>query len=132
LTPLRVIEVLEPGAWRGHAADHIRLDYDDRHRRRLVLTADHGTRFMLDFPESRRLPGGSALRLEDGRLVEVLASAEALLEVRASDTPALLRLTWHIGNRHLAARIESDRILIRRDHVIAAMLAGLGATLREV
>ncbi|WP_293675847.1 urease accessory protein UreE [uncultured Phenylobacterium sp.] len=132
MTPHRVIEVLDPGQWRGHAADHICLDYDDRHRRRLVLTAEHGTRFMLDFPESRRLAGGSALRLEDGRLVEVTAREEALLEVRATDAPALLRLAWHIGNRHLAAQVEADRILIRRDHVIAEMLAGLGATVREL
>jgi urease accessory protein len=124
--------VLDPGAWRGPIADHITLDYDGRHRRRIVLTADHGARFLLDLPQSRLLPGGAALRLEDGRLIEVIARREDLLEVRAADTPALLRLAWHIGNRHLTAQVEAQRILIRRDHVIASMLEGLGATVTEV
>lgn len=130
--PLRVVDVLPPGAWSGPIADHITLDYDRRHRRRIVLTADHGLRFLLDFERTRLLPGGAALKLEDGRLVEVIAEREALLEVRASDPAALLSLAWHIGNRHLAAQIEAERILIRRDHVIADMLRGLGARAAEV
>jgi urease accessory protein len=123
---------LEPGAWSGPIADHITLDYDGRHRRRIVLTADHGARFLLDLPQSRILPGGAALNLEDGSLIEVIAQHEPLLEVRAADTPALLRLAWHIGNRHLTAQVEDSRILIRRDRVIADMLRGLGATVAEV
>jgi urease accessory protein len=128
----RVVDVLAPGGWSGPVADRITLDYDGRHRRRIVLTADRGERFLLDLPHSRLLPGGAALELEDGRLIEVIARPEELLEVRAADTPALLRLAWHIGNRHLTAQVEASRILIRRDHVIAAMLQGLDATVREV
>jgi len=127
-----VIEVLEPGAWSGPITDHITLDYDGRHRRRIVLTADHGARFLLDLPQSRILPGGAALKLEDGSLIQVIAQHEPLLEVRAADTPALLRLAWHIGNRHLTAQVEESRILIRRDRVIADMLRGQGATVAEV
>jgi urease accessory protein len=131
LSPPRVIEVLERGAWSGPITDHITLDYDGRHRRRIVLTADHGARFMLDLPQSRILHGGCALRLEDGALIEVIAKREALFDVRAGHPAALLRLAWHIGNRHLTAQIDERRILIRRDHVIAAMLEGLGATVTQ-
>ena len=130
--PLRVVDVFEPGGWSGPVADRVTLDYEGRHRRRIVLTGDRGVRFLLDFAHSRLLPGGAALELEDGRLVEVIAEREPLLEVRAASEAALLRLAWHIGNRHLAAQIFPDRILIRRDHVIAAMLEGLGARVREV
>lgn len=130
--PVRVVDVLAPGGWSGPAADRVTLDYDGRHRRRIVLTADRGLRVFIDFAESRLLPGGAALELEDGRLVEVIAEREPLLEVRAEDAVALLRLAWHIGNRHLAAQILPDRILIRRDHVIGAMLEGLGAKVREL
>jgi urease accessory protein len=132
LSPLRIIDILMPGQWSGPVADHVTLGYDDRHRRRIVLTADHGTRILLDLEHSRVLPGGAGLKLADGRIVEVIAKPEDLLEVRAADGAALLRLAWHIGNRHLAAQVESGRILIRQDHVIAAMLAGLGATVSAV
>jgi len=96
------------------------------------MTADHGTRFLLDLAEGRLLAHGAALQLDDGRLIEVLARPEPLMEVRAADAAALLRLAWHIGNRHLTAQIEPDRLLIRRDHVIAGMLEGLGALIQDV
>jgi len=128
---IRVVEILHPGAWKG-AADQATLDYDARHRRRIVITADHGTQCLLDLPQAALLRHGDGLRLEDGRIIEVLARDEPLLEVRAKDATALLRLAWHLGNRHLTAQIEADRILIRRDAVIAHMLEGLGARVWDV
>jgi len=132
LTTPRVIEVLAPDAWVGPAADQVTLGYDDRHRRRITLTGDHGLRALLDLPEAVLLAGGAGLRLDDGRILEVRARAEPLMEVTAADTASLMRLAWHIGNRHLTAQIEASRILIRFDHVIAGMLTGLGATVRRV
>ncbi len=132
MTLSTVTDVLAPGAWSGRPADHVTLSYDDRHRRRITLTGDHGVRALLDLPYAILLAGGSGLLLDDGRILEVRARAEPLLEVRAKDAASLLRLAWHIGNRHLNAQIEPDRILIRLDHVIAIMLTGLGATVTEI
>jgi urease accessory protein len=125
----RATEILPSGAWPAEAfADRIALTYDDRHRRRKRYTAAGGTAFLLDLHRATVLRAGDALRLTDGRLIRVDAAPEALLEVRAADARSLLRLAWHIGNRHLPARLEADRILIREDAVIAAMLHGLGAS----
>ncbi len=96
------------------------------------MTGDHGTVFLLDEAEAVQLRHGDGLKLEDGRIVEVLAAPEALLEVRAADPVHLLKLGWHLGNRHLAAEMHADRILIRDDHVIAHMLEHLGAKLCRV
>jgi len=87
---------------------------------------------MVDLPDTVLLGHGDALQTDDGRLVEVLAAEEKLLEVTGHSARQLAELAWHIGNRHLAAQIEMDRILIRRDKVIGEMLAGLGAHVREV
>ena len=67
--------------------------------------------------------------MEDGRLIEVIAAKEDLLEVTGDDLP---RLAWHIGNRHTPCQIEEGRLLIQRDHVIRDMLGKTGATVREV
>ena len=114
------------------ADDIITLDETARFRRRIVMTSDHGIEFLLDLPEATLLRHGAGLQLDDGRVIEVRAVPEPLLEVRASSPLHLLRLAWHLGNRHLEAQIEESRILIRRDHVIADMLEKLGATTREV
>jgi urease accessory protein len=112
--------------------DTITLDHQARHRRRMAMTSDGGLRFLLDLPDAVHLQHGDGLVLEDGRVVLIKAAPEPLVEVRARDGRHLAALAWQIGNRHLEAQIETDRILIRRDHVIAAMLAGLGATTRDV
>jgi urease accessory protein len=113
-------------------ADRIALDHTARHRRRVVFTTAGGLQFLLDLEHARALRDGDGLVLEDGRLVVVKALAEPLLEIRGTDARHLAALAWQIGNRHLEAQIESQRILIRRDHVIAGMLRGLGAALREI
>jgi urease accessory protein len=113
-------------------ADTITLDETARHRRRIKLTSDNGIAFLLNLPEAKLLRHGDVLVLSDGRVIEVQAEPESLLEIRGNDTKHLLALAWQIGNRHLAAQIEPGRILIRHDHVIKEMLIGLGATVEEV
>ena len=78
------------------------------------------------------LHGGDGLKLEEGGFVEVKAALEDLVEIRGRDSASFARLAWHLGNRHLPAQIEPDRILIRDDHVIVDMLRGLGAEVRKV
>jgi urease accessory protein len=114
------------------AFDGIVLDQDQRHLRRKVLTLTQGEQVMVDFPEAIKLNGGDLLVLEDGRFAGIVAAEEELLEIVPRGPVHLAELAWHIGNRHLAAQIEADRILVLRDHVIKAMLESLGAEVREV
>ena len=130
--PTPITRVTPAGRWTGHAADMVVLDYDGRHRRRIVLTGVSGARYLLDLPEATHLKDGDGLVLCAGGVIQVVAKAEPLLEVTASSTGELIRLAWHIGNRHLAAQVEDGRILIRRDHVIAHMLEHQGARIREI
>ncbi len=115
---------------RGHwsdAADSVTLGYDARILRRRRLVTSGGTAFLVDLPETTNLDHGDALELADGRLVEVVAAAEPVLVV----TGDLPRIAWHIGNRHTPCQIEDKRLLIRRDHVLEAMLRQLGAGVTE-
>ena len=105
----------------------ISLEAQDRHVRRKVITLAGGEDVLVDFEKAVKLEDGDCLVLEDGRLIQIAASLEDLLEVRARDTTHLAQLAWHIGNRHLEAQIELARILIRPDHVIAKMLEQQGA-----
>ena len=130
MTP--IVEVLPAGSWSGEPADQVTLDYDGRHRRRIVMIGSTGMEYMLDLPEAVHLRDGDGLKVADGGVVRVIARPEPLTEVRAASPEALIRLAWHIGNRHLAAAVTAEAILIRRDHVIAHMLEHLGARIREV
>jgi urease accessory protein len=114
------------------------LAHDERHLRRKLLTLVHGDEVLVDLPSAVRLESGDWLVLEDGRFVDIQAAEEKLYEVRGRDPVHLMQLCWHIGNRHLPAQILPEweglglRIVIQRDHVIKAMLEGLGATVTEI
>jgi urease accessory protein len=129
---IRAIEVKPHHRWAETPADTIVLDFDDRHRRRMAMTGTRGLEFLLDLEHAAALRGGDALLLEDGRLVEVVAAPEPLLEIRGADTHHLIRLAWHLGNRHLPTQIMPKGLRIRRDHVIEAMVKGLGARVIEI
>ena len=104
------------------------LDYEGRFLRRRVIALEDGRRCLVDLPQTTSLDPGGVLVTEAGEIA-IAAAPEALLEIRGGD---LVRLAWHIGNRHTPCQIEASRLLIQRDHVMADLLGRLGAETREV
>jgi urease accessory protein len=129
---IRATQVRAQHRWTQAPADTVVLDFDDRHRRRMAMTGTRGLEFLLDLENAMALRGGDALVLDDGRLVEVVAAPEPLAEIRGNDPYHLVRLAWHLGNRHLPTQIMAKGLRIRRDHVIEAMVKGLGARVIEI
>ena len=129
----RATEIVKAGHWpASERKATVTLAHHDRHRRRIRLTADDGSAFLLDLSEATVLRHGDGLKLESGGYIELQAAPEQLIEVSAPTPELLARLAWHLGNRHLPAEIRGDRILIRDDHVIVDMLKGLGASVAAV
>ena len=129
----RASEVKTAGTWNAAAAvDHVVLDADERHRRRITLTGEGGTAFLLDLPHATALRDGDGLVLEDGAIVRVAGKPEPLVEIAAASAHDLARLAWHIGNRHTDVQVVGGKLRIRRDHVLEDMLRGLGARLTPI
>ncbi len=129
----RAYAVRQAGQWdRAAAIDRVVLDASERHRRRLVLTAERGTRVLLDLPHATALRDGDGLVLEDGAVVGVIGKPEPLLEIAATNASELARLAWHLGNRHTDVQIVGERLRIRHDHVLAEMLERLGARVTAI
>jgi len=124
----RVVSISSAGSWPAATAhDRVVLDAGDRHRRRIVLTGEKGTQFMLDFPNPVSLRDGDGLVLDNGSIVAVAGAPERLLEVAGPNAFETVRLAWHLGNRHTDVQIVGGKIRIRYDHVLEDMLRGLGA-----
>lgn len=129
----RVSEIKPAGEWNiAGCSDQVVLDADERHRRRIALTAEGGLKFLLDLPQATVLQDGDGLLLDDGAIVQVVSRPESLVEISAADSHALARLAWHLGNRHAEVQVIGDRLRIRRDRVLEAMLEQLGARLTPV
>jgi urease accessory protein len=130
---MRAASVIAAGEWDpATAIDTVLIDHDLRHRRRIVLRTEGGREVLLDLPQAARLRDGDGLALDGGGVVGVRARAEALLEIHAHDAAALVRIAWHLGNRHLPVQMAGARLRIRADHVIAEMVRGLGGHVAEI
>ncbi len=108
------------------------LDHEDRNRRRVALKGDGGLDILLDLDKPTVLGDGDAVKLEDGGLVLIRAAAQSLLEIKAENPLRLMRVAWHIGNRHTPAEVTADAIYIENDHVLAEMIRGQGCAMSEV
>ena len=114
------------------AVDVVVLDAGDRHRRRIMLKGERGGAFLLDLDEAVTLRDGDGIMLDDGSIVLVSGQAEPLAEVTAPTSLSMVRLAWHLGNRHTDVQIVGDRLRIRRDHVLEQMVEGLGGRVAPV
>ena len=130
---MRASDVAPAGTWDLAAeVDHVLIDFDRRHRRRILLRTARGHEVMLNLPHAVRLQHGDGLVLEDGAIVRVCAKPEALLEIHAHHEADMVRIAWHLGNRHLPVQLVGTRLRIRADHVIAEMVRGLGGHVAEI
>jgi urease accessory protein len=124
--------VRKPAVKADRVVDTVTLDHEGRHRRRVALKGDGGLDFLLDLDKAAVLNDGDAVKLEDGRLVQVRAAAQPLLEVRAENPLRLLKVAYHVGNRHASAEVTADALYIEDDHVLSEMVRGLGCTVTPV
>lgn len=129
MTDLPIAQTLHrKGHWSG-PADPCELDYTERFVRRKKLTTKSGASFILDLAQTTSLDDGDAVELDSGAIVTITAAKEALYKISGRD---LVRLAWHVGNRHTPCQINADHLLIQSDPVIGHMLEHLGADVSPV
>jgi urease accessory protein len=128
----RVVRVLGAGANGAQPIDSVILGADQRRVQSVLLTGVNGTQIGLMLPEPVLLRMGDALELDDGSLVEIVVAPEALTEVRGNDLTHLARLAWHLGDRHVPVQVLPNRLRMRRDAALEAMLGALGARLTAI
>lgn len=124
-----IAQIIQPaGAWQHSTATCV-MTYDARFMRRKVVITTDGRSVLVDLAQVTSLAHGDAFETTDGAFIDVKAAPEPLLAITSAD---LTRVAWHIGNRHTPCQIEPDRLLIQHDHVMADMLAKIGADVFKV
>lgn len=126
----RAISYAVPGTWpEAEAIDTVTLDFESRHRRRMLAATDSGAGFLLDLPEAAMIACGGGLRLEDGRWLHVKAAPEHLTEVRHEDARKLMHFAWLLGSMHLPIESRDGALFIRPDYTAEETLRAQGASL---
>lgn len=129
----RAIRVIEPAHRHDRpVADTVILDYGQRSGETVAVTSVKGLAIVIDLASPGRLRGEDVLELDDGNRVEVVAAPEPLIEARAQDVPALARLAWHLGDRHVPVEVLPNRIRTRQNEALEALLGSLGAKVTRI
>ncbi|MBC7636127.1 MAG: urease accessory protein UreE [Acetobacteraceae bacterium] len=129
---MRAQKILHAGDWDvALEIDRVLIDFDRRHRRRIQLDTVKGSSVLLDLAQAVRLRDGDGLVVEGG-IILVVAKAETLAEIHAHDDATLVRIAWHLGNRHLPVQLIGDHIRIRADHVIEEMVELIGGHVARI
>jgi len=110
----------------------LELPFEQRQKSRLRTRLRSGEEVGLFVERGAILRGGDCLVADDGRVVRVVAAAEALMEVRCTDPGVLARAAYHLGNRHCPVAIGSGWLRFAADQVLASMLCGMGFTVTAV
>jgi len=130
---LRVVRVVSSAQTGGaRLIDSVMLAPDQRRLQSAHLTGVNGTLIGLMLPEPVMLRMGDAFELDDGSFVDIVIEPEPLTEVRGNDLTHLARLAWHLGDRHVPVQVLTNRLRLRRDDALEAMLAALGARLTPI
>src|SRR5262245_58354991 len=129
---LRVVRVVPSASSGARQIDSIILKPDERRLQTGHLTGVNGTQIGAMLPEPVILRNGDALELDDGSFVDVVIEPEPLIEIRGQDVTHLARLAWHLGDRHVPVQIFANRLRMRPDGTLEAMLKALGARLTPI
>jgi urease accessory protein len=105
----------------------LRLPFDRRQKSRLRTQLVSGEEVALMLPRGEILRGGDLVVASDGRVFEVEAQAERVLNVTCATPAGLARAAYHLGNRHVPVEVGDGYLRLAEDHVLEEMLEGLGA-----
>jgi urease accessory protein len=129
----RAIRVIRgPDRERRPLADTVLLNYAQRSAQRVSVCGVKGGSYEIALHEPMRLRTDDVLELDNGHVLEVVAAAEQVLEARLTDVSALARLAWQLGDRHVPVQILANRIRVRREPAVEALLSSLGAKMTMI
>lgn len=114
------------------ASERLELDFDTRCKSRLRTKLASGEDVGLFLARGTVLRGGDKLLGNDGRVVEVVAARERLMEAQTDDPLLLAKAAYHLGNRHVAVQLLPGRLRFSADHVLGEMVRGLGLPVAEI
>ena len=125
--------VIERHAARDAAAtEQLVLTFELRCKCRLRTRTESGEDVGLFLERGAVLHQGDKLLANDGRVVQVIAAVEALMEALSPDPMLLARAAYHLGNRHVAVQLGEGWLRFAADHVLRDMVVGLGLPVNEI
>ncbi|VUD58947.1 Urease accessory protein UreE [Thalassocella blandensis] len=107
------------------------LTFEERQKSRHRTLTSCGKTLGWFVERGRVLQQDDVLKCKDGTLIKVIAAAEDVSNVVAPSPLLLMRAAYHLGNRHVPLQVEQNFLRYQQDHVLDAMVEGLGLTVEH-
>lgn len=112
--------------------DTVELEFDVRKKSRFLGKTQSGKELKVILPRGHVLQCGDLLLTESKQAIKVIAAKEHLSCASCDSSLLLIRIAYHLGNRHVPLQIEADALYYQHDHVLDDMIKGLGGTVTSV
>jgi urease accessory protein len=110
----------------------LELTLEDRQRWRLAAMLPNGRAVAVILPRTEHMQHGDVLCGDQGERVVVQAAVEELFCIKASSPFELMRIVYHLANRHVRAMLSTEAVWIQPDPVLADMVRRLGGAVTVV
>jgi urease accessory protein len=104
----------------------------ERMRSRLAVMLPSGRGAAIILPRGEYLEPGDVLMSETGEYLRIEAAKESLLCIKTETPYELIRVVYHLANRHVRAMLRVDAVYIEPDPILAEMARRLGARVEPV
>lgn len=106
--------------------EQVTLTFHQREKSRLKVALPSGEEIGLFLPRGTVLKAGDVLGNDQGQEIEIVAADETVSTITADNPHLLLRIAYHLGNRHVPLQVEADWLRYGHDHVLDEMVTLLG------
>ncbi len=113
-------------------AQAVRLSCNERQRNRLAIMLQDGQAAAIVLPRGQFMQPGDVLLAGDDKALRIEAAVEPLMKASSQTSLGLMRLIYHLANRHVRAMISIDAVFIEPDPVLAQMIQALGGQVEAV
>lgn len=108
------------------------LTFSQRQRSRLAAMLPNGKAAAIVLARGEFMAPGDVLLSQDGQGIRIEAQPEDLMKISAATPFELMRLTYHLANRHVRAMLTPQAVYIEPDTILADMVRRLGGSVEWV
>jgi len=95
--------------------------------------SDCNKELLLQLPREGIINDGDILRTnQENIFICVKAKIESLFQIQTSSKLNMLKLTYHLGNRHIGMEINDNYLFVKEDHIIKNLLENFDAEIKLV
>ena len=120
------IDELDSDLVAGTHKEKVYLESSDLVKRIQRVKTDHGREIGIRLSESRELSAGDVLYMDEKNIILIEVFPDDVIVIEPRNMNEMGTIAHQLGNRHLPAQFEEDKMLVQYDYLVEELLEELG------